>query len=303
MTEGPVGAEAREPRRDDAARPRPGLLDVDAHGCALVRDAGDGGEPLPVDHFVVADLARSILVEDSTVPATELAVFREAQRQLCVVASGVGRRTGAAFASRLAAVELLASLAAGVPLGPAQAGGRHRLVSELCAAIEHCQAAIDRRAGADRSLGEVAAAVTALYLAPPHAVLGHLGDGRCHLLRGGALQQLTRERIVVREADATTRGAPAASRVAWLLDARPDVRALELEPGDAFVLCTAGFAARVSVADLRETFATRRRSAAALCRELARGARQRGGADGADGACVVVHVGRPGVAAPGGTAP
>lgn len=93
--------------------------------------------------------------------------------------------------------------------------------------------------------------VAALVVDKDHVVVGHVGDSRCYLLRGGRLQVLTRDHTIVEElVDRGLLSAEEAERHPYKnvlsrnLGSRPDTRVdlldLELKPGDRLLLCSDG---------------------------------------------------------------
>jgi serine/threonine protein phosphatase PrpC len=93
--------------------------------------------------------------------------------------------------------------------------------------------------------------VAALVVDKSHVIIGHVGDSRCYLLRGGRLQTLTRDHTIVEElvdrgllsADEAERH-PYKNVLSRNLGSRPDTRVdlleLEFKPGDRLLLCSDG---------------------------------------------------------------
>jgi PPM family protein phosphatase len=93
--------------------------------------------------------------------------------------------------------------------------------------------------------------VAVLVVDKSHVIVGHVGDSRCYLLRGGRLQTLTRDHTIVEElvdrgllsADEAERH-PYKNVLSRNLGSRPDTRVdlleLELKPGDRLLLCSDG---------------------------------------------------------------
>ncbi len=94
-------------------------------------------------------------------------------------------------------------------------------------------------------------AVACLVVDPKHVVIGHVGDSRAYLLRGGRLQALTKDHTIVEElvergllsADEAERH-PYKNILSRNLGSRPDTRVdlleLALEAGDRLLLCSDG---------------------------------------------------------------
>jgi len=242
------------------------------------------------DHFVVAELARSILVKGSSVPASELPVFAESNRQLLLVADGLGGHSGGELASRLVAEELVSFLADAIPVGRALQSGGDRVVEQsVRSAIERCQVLIDRKAESNEALAHMGTTVTMAFVARPYMVVGHVGDSRCYLLRRGKLQQLTRDHTMAQE-KAEPGATVTSSDGHWLTSAiaggllgvTPDVFTVELEPGDVTLLCTDGLTREVSDQTIRNILDSGW-SAVKACHLLVQAARTAGGRDNITG--------------------
>jgi serine/threonine protein phosphatase PrpC len=93
--------------------------------------------------------------------------------------------------------------------------------------------------------------VACLIVDPTYVVVGHVGDSRAYLLRGGRLQALTRDHTIVGELAArgllTTDEVerhPYKNVLSRNLGAKPDARVdvveIELRPGDRLLLCSDG---------------------------------------------------------------
>lgn len=257
--------------------------------------------PTNEDHFVVADLTRFILVEETSVPARELPPFAKAHRGILLVADGLGGHVGGELASRLVAEELVRRMADAIPIGLSLSASGHRTAEqETRSAIEHCQALVDRRAESSPEFSHMGTTVTMAYLAQPHMVVGHVGDSRCYLLRRGKLQQLTRDHTVAQEkieaGDPTTPadGHRLTSAIAGgLLGVTPDVFTVDLEPKDVVLLCTDGLTEELSDDTIRNTLDSGW-TAEEACRVLVQAAKRAGGRDNIT--CVVARfpeTGRP----------
>ncbi|MGH9885582.1 MAG: PP2C family protein-serine/threonine phosphatase, partial [bacterium] len=93
--------------------------------------------------------------------------------------------------------------------------------------------------------------VACLVVDPAHVVVGHVGDSRAYLLRGGRLQALTRDHTVVQELLA--RGVLSAEEaerhpyknvlsrnLGGKAETQVDTALVELQPGDRLLLCSDG---------------------------------------------------------------
>jgi len=111
------------------------------------------------------------------------------------------------------------------------------------------RAIIARRVGPLRDMGST---VVAMVLGERSAVLAHVGDSRIYRLRGGQLSAMTRDHSLYEEARAagfgdmmrSKRDCPYANVITRALGlaerAEPDVRTVDIERGDIFLLCSDG---------------------------------------------------------------
>lgn len=176
-------------------------------------------------------------------------------RGFAMVADGVGGGAAGAQASAMAADIVHAHLAAEVDRiaadpGVDDAGGRAHLTAHLRRAIEAASLAIHQRGQSDIALRGMATTAVVVLAWRGWTVVGHVGDSRVYLLRGGARYQLTEDHSMARELLA--RGAITAEEAAAMprnviiraLGLQPtvevDVVAFEIAPEDVFVLCSDG---------------------------------------------------------------
>jgi serine/threonine-protein phosphatase Stp1 len=174
-------------------------------------------------------------------------------RNLWVVADGMGGHQNGALASRLI-VEQLAELAQGsleqrlVALRQALHRLNHRLGQELTVTAER----------PDTVIGST---VVALLLDGDRAACVWAGDSRCYLWRGARLYQLSRDHSLVQqlidEQGLTPQEAarhPAAHALTRAIGASEtlqlDILELDVLPGDVFLLCSDGLYQGVSADEL-----------------------------------------------------
>ena len=181
------------------------------------------------------------------------------------VADGVGGKNAGEVASALAVEALVAffeaSRGGGWPdeyralLDLMLAPGAQR----LCAGVRKANREVHARAnGLEEHVG-MGTTIVALHLSPGHAHVAHVGDSRCYRLRHGTLELLTRDHSVENEPLLYQRrpGDPPPSRrnvITRALGLREgvevDVRTLEAEPGDAWLLCSDGLTRMVDDASI-----------------------------------------------------
>jgi protein phosphatase len=121
-------------------------------------------------------------------------------------------------------------------------------------------------------------------------VVGHVGDSRAYLLRGGSLERLTHDHSWVSEqvqagllTDADAQRHPMRNIVTRALGSRADVSADVIErqarPGDVYLLCSDGLNAMLSDDQIREALDRHRGDPERACRALVDAANARGGED------------------------
>ena len=146
---------------------------------------------------------------------------------LAAVADGMGGAAGGGEASRAALRALgraVLDAASPVPLADRLAAG---FAGAAVRVLEH--------AAAVPALRDMGTTLTAVCIAGAEAFVGHIGDTRLYLLRGGQSEQTTVDHAVREPDNLLTRcvGGGQGRR-------EPDLRRLSLEPGDRLLLCSDG---------------------------------------------------------------
>ncbi len=240
------------------------------------------------DHFLVAKLRKTVEVLGTNVdPATLYARMDGGEAHLMVVADGVGGRAGGAEASRTAITTTLEYVAQAT-------GCYHRFeMEEEHAFIDQLQAAVllaHDRLRTEHGGGEwtPATTLTMVMLVGPRAYLVHVGDTRAYYVRRHRIFQLTRDQTFgqyLLESGAVTDEQVANSPMGRTLasavgssEVNPSVGLIDLEPGDALVLCSDGLTRHVPDEQLRELL-DGAASAQAACDALLAAALAGGGSD------------------------
>lgn len=170
---------------------------------------------------------------------------------LIAVADGVGGAAGGEVASRLT-ISALTSFDTDTVSDPQAA---------LRQGAELADTSIRETVARDTSLVGMSTTLTAILATDDQLTLAHIGDSRAYLLRDGALTQLTHDHTLVQslidageitEAEAETH--PRRSWIMRALDGRGqpdlDVTALDVHPGDRYLVCSDGLSSYVSAADI-----------------------------------------------------
>ena len=190
---------------------------------------------------------------------------------LFAVADGVGGMEFGEIAAATAIAVLTAEFA--------RAKNSSMLISLLPRLVQQANAAVyDRMLSREYWGRRMATTLVACALRYDQAVISHVGDSRCYLVRGGRARQLTQDHTVMNEQ--RRRGVISAAEMddaesnqvlARALGPEeiiaPDTTALSLQADDVLVLCTDGVHTRMGEAELA-AIAGQRKSAAELARQL-----------------------------------
>lgn len=147
-----------------------------------------------------------------------------------------------------------------------------RLIQHANAAVHDCRMAPEYRGKT------MATTLVACALRHDQAVVSHVGDSRCYLVREGRARQVTQDHTWVneqRKMGLLSAGEAAASESRHVLIrslgpemfVSPDTNALSVVPGDVLVLCTDGLHDEMSETAIAE-IASQQKSAEEIAREL-----------------------------------
>jgi PPM family protein phosphatase len=195
--------------------------------------------------------------EDSLALASDLGI--------AVVADGMGGHPGGDVASRIAADEALALLREAVESSARSASWKAQIHSLMDEAVRSAHALIRERGVADPHLDGMGTTLTAMVADSETGafVVGHVGDSRAYLFRGGVLSQVTRDDTWVQQQidndvmDAEqARRSPYAHLLTQCLgledEPRPQVFTGEGKSGDAYLLCTDGLVGMLTDSELTD---------------------------------------------------
>ncbi len=218
----------------------------------------------------------------SFVPASRREV--RSHGYLFVVADGVGGLDYGEIASATA-VSVLTEGFAKAQAGTMLIGLLPRLVQQANTAVH------DRTLNTGNGGRRMATTLVACALRYDQAVISHVGDSRCYLVRDGQARQVTQDHTLVNEqrkmglisagqmAEAESRHVLIRSLGPEMFVA-PDTAALTLKAGDVLVLCTDGLHDEMSDAEIA-AIAGQHKSADELARELVARAVEIDGGDNA----------------------
>lgn len=145
-------------------------------------------------------------------------------------------------------------------------------------------------AGAEDSREMMGTTLTVGLIQDQHLTLGHVGDSRAYLVRGGLIAQLTEDHTIAQrlvQAGKMTEEEAAVSKYRNALSQAlgasekivPDMSSYPLEPGDWVVICTDGLTRYLKDFELIELLREEGQTASGACQKLIELANSRGGRD------------------------
>lgn len=213
-------------------------------------------------------------------PINEDACLALPELGLVLVADGMGGHQAGEIASAMAAESVCASAK--------KTAGREISVKSAVTWVRRANKAIFQAASEDLSRSGMGTTLTFVYFMKGHAMVAHVGDSRCYLIRGGEIRQLTRDHSLVAELVARgeiteeqaknhpyrnviTRALGTDSTVAV------DAQDVDCDEGDVFLLCSDGLSNYVEDKEMLD--AVQNMEGEALCEHLIDLALLRGGRD------------------------
>jgi protein phosphatase len=257
-------------------------MDLDCHGLSHVGRVRRDNE----DHFAIMALHKAVeLLHTNLADAGVLDRLSRPEAHVFVAADGVGGVAGGEKASGLAVGSLVEYMAEAVSCYQGfDAEREHEFVDQLTAAVERAHRRIQETYGGDHGPATTLTMVTLVW---PRAYVVHVGDSRGYLLRGGRLRQFTTDQTIgdavvatgtVTEQQAKQMGLYNILASAVGGDLAPAIGLLDLEPGDALLLCTDGLTKHVPDERIAALLAAAP-DAQSACRSLVDEALERGGTD------------------------
>jgi protein phosphatase len=204
------------------------------------------------DQFLVAELARSLLVHETSLPQEDHSrIVGRSQGTVLVVATGRGTGGAGAVAGTVAVDALTGYVLNAMPwLYGLASGTSDDLVEALGDALRRCEAAV-RAARKDGDPGAAGVDLTLAYVLGSRAYVLHVGETRGYLWRPPVLREITRAGAQAEQAEP-----PSWRRLPWRGEAGgdrgPEAYRVDLEPGDTLLLCSEGLARHVPDPSLAE---------------------------------------------------
>lgn len=210
--------------------------------------------PLSLRHAAATDVGRVRRTNEDT-------FYADAKANVYVVADGMGGHAAGEVAAQIAALRVGEALSGAVGTQPAE-----QLAHTLEAAISEANRRILSRAQEDPACYGMGTTITALCIADPSFIIGHVGDSRAYRLRGGSLERITRDHTLVQQevdrgtlTDEQARVHPRSNVLTRALGI-PGGFAMDLydgtlEPGDRVLLATDGLSAMLPDAEIERILA------------------------------------------------
>lgn len=228
------------------------LLELDMHvSSTSVRVAGltDVGleREKNDDSFIVADL-------NPDAPPSSVRLECRSEGVLVAVADGMGGHAHGDVASTIAILELTNAMKRLGGHGP----------DRVRRAVEHAHRSVREAAAGRTGFARMGTTLTAIHIDGKHAHIGHVGDSRAYVLRGGEITRLTTDQTMTElmvEAglldESEREGSPWAHQLAQAIgqvEKRLTVATstLDLREGDILVACSDGLSNLVAEAEIEE---------------------------------------------------
>ena len=198
---------------------------------------------------------------------------------LFAVADGMGGAQAGEVASKLAAAALSDTDAGSL-------NGTERVTS----LFQEANRRVYERSATDPSVSGMGTTMTVALVEGAEVVIGHVGDSRAYLLRGGAFEQLTDDHSLVAELMKSGKLSPEEAEthpqravITRALGTDPDVDvdafAVRAEPGDVFLICSDGLTTMVDDDEILGLLERHREDLPRAVKALVAAANRHGGED------------------------
>ena len=265
-------------------------IKIDCHGESHIGQRRTDNE----DQFFIADLNKSMRIHETSLGLSDHSrLFGGSQGKLLLVADGLGGKEGGERASTLAVDGVSNYILNTMDWCFSVTDDKDlHFMDELEKAFQHSQDIIDAESDAIPQRRGMATTLTMAYIQWPQLYVVHVGDTRCYLIRDRSIQQLTTDHTIaelVRTAEAQLDVDPsiassAMSHALWNVvggpkhELHPQIKKLELQHGDALLLCSDGLTGHLNDQELLDGI-LQPKTATEICREFVDLANARGGKD------------------------
>jgi len=214
--------------------------------------------PSNQDHFLIAEMARTMWVHRSSVPQPE-ALYGSHRAHVLLVADGMGGHNAGEMASALT-VATMETFILNVlhRFSNLRASEEEAVAEEFQEALHQARSRLVEECVHHPEFAGMGTTLTMAFSSDWKLFVVHAGDSRCYLFRAGKLQQLTNDHTVVGEL--VRRGSlrpEAASHHAYrhvvtnavggfASNMHVEIHKMDLQPKDVVLLCTDGLTEMLS---------------------------------------------------------
>jgi serine/threonine protein phosphatase PrpC len=240
------------------------------------------------DHFLLGSLHKRLSIQQSSLPAADIALDEERVAFLMMVADGVGGGQKGEEASRVALEDVTRYISESAKCYYQADAGETDFVEALQEAAARCHQHLLDRAASDPDAAGMATTLTLFIGVWPWAYLLQVGDSRYYLYRAGELKQITRDQTMAEElaaSGAMPRPAALASRWAHVLSSSiggpqsaPVVIRMASDWANIHLMCSDGLTKHVSNERIAQRLGAMT-SAKQVCEQLLQDALDGGGTD------------------------
>ncbi|MFT7633863.1 MAG: serine/threonine protein phosphatase PrpC [Mariniblastus sp.] len=242
------------------------------------------------DQFLIADMQKSLHVQQSSQPRMDKPLFGETMGKLFFLADGMGGAQAGEVASQMAIQSMAQYLLNSMHwLFHPQQPEIEQFIEDLKTGALQSHQTVRDTADGDPNFRGMGTTLTVAYVMWPMLYVLHVGDSRCYILRNGQLQLLTKDQTLAQHLfdcgqlkGAEFSESPYHHVLLSAIGAEGDPNALvyktRMLPGDRIMLCSDGVNAHLEDAEI-ETILSEGASSDAICQTLIETANERGGHD------------------------
>jgi PPM family protein phosphatase len=242
------------------------------------------------DHFLIAELARTMWVHQTSLPQPETQ-YGNHRAHVFLVADGMGGHNAGEIASALTVASIESFILNMLRrFSNLQATEEENAAREFQTALEQAHARIFQETARHPEFSGMGTTLTMAFASNWKLFVVHAGDSRCYLFRGGELKQMTTDHTVVGEL--LRRGVIEPREAAHhryrhvvtnavggtAAQIQAEVHKTDLRPEDVVLLCTDGLTDMLSDARIAEILLMEYEPQAA-CDGLVAAANEQGGKD------------------------
>lgn len=225
--------------------------------------------PGNTDQFVVAEVRPSLHVRESSLSIDDASqIFGGAHGLLLLIADGIGDRESGERASTVAANTLARYLVNSFDVRhELNAGREQQLLADLRLSLLDCRAQMLRELDASDRFCSMDTTITMCYVVWPRAYFVHVGNNRAYHSTRGSLHRLTSDHTVKQQKQPADRDTDVWNALGTTAECSPDSFALDIQVGDALMLCSDGVFNTISESEMQKVI-DHEQSATGTCERI-----------------------------------